>query len=478
VVFTPIQNWDQIAQQNIFPGESGGDYNALFGFANRPGGQFAHIQPSQMTVGQVMDFTNPKGAYGQTVKGQIGRVATPVGAYQVVGTTLRAAVNALGLDPNMPFDKNTQDMIGQWIYANQGPGAWEGWGKGGGGGGGGPSVAMSSKGGSALDYMMGGQDFPMFDPGMSKRDRLATGLMAAGEAFSSLGAGHAPTFEATDAWMKGETERRILGQAQKNQYGESVASKRQAEAAANATANWLATQGPKGEALAQAVASGGMSGEDAIKALTDPKAVLPGLDGTTGAPPLTDEALGNINTLRDDVRTDLAPFMETQNAAQNIFTAATGTGGTSDFTMAQQFAKLLDPTSVVREGELTAVMTSQGTLPALITRIDGELKMNGNKLSPEMKQEILTLTKQIVEVRRQSAEQKLGTYRTLAARAGLDPALIGLDALPTLPDIPVLAPPPPDKPSPLLSPSPAPVAPPPFAIDPVTGKIPFPPGGF
>jgi hypothetical protein len=457
MVFTPIPNWDQIAQQNIFPGESGGDYNALFGFANRPGGQFAHVQPTQMTVGQVMDFTNPRGEYGQTVKGQIGRVATPVGAYQVVGTTLRAAVADLGLDPNMPFDKRTQDMIGQWIYAKQGPGAWEGWGKGGGGGGG-PSVAMSSKGGGPtidpMAYMLNEGDFPMFDPGPTKRDRLAGGLVAAGEALTSLGAGSGPTFEATDAFLRGEMLRRMQSQAAQGQAAGNTMGyqmgQEQSAASRNATASWLATQGEKGAALAQAVASGAMTGEEAIAALTDPKAVVPSAAGAGGEAPLTDEALGNINTLRDDVRTDLAPFQETMTAANNIFSASAGTGGTSDFTMAQQFAKLLDPTSVVREGELAAVMSSQGTLPAFFTRMQGEMEMNGGKLSPEMKREILTLTKQIVEVRRKSAEEKLGTYRTLAARAGIDPNLIGLDTLPMLPDIPAAVPSPVNDPVPDL----------------------------
>jgi hypothetical protein len=193
-----------------------------------------------------------------------------------------------------------------------------------------------------------------------------------------------------------------------------------------------------------------MTGEEAIAALTDPKAVVPSAAGAGGEAPLTDEALGNINTLRDDVRTDLAPFQETMTAANNIFSASAGTGGTSDFTMAQQFAKLLDPTSVVREGELAAVMSSQGTLPAFFTRMQGEMEMNGGKLSPEMKREILTLTKQIVEVRRKSAEEKLGTYRTLAARAGIDPNLIGLDTLPMLPDIPAAVPSPVNDPVPDL----------------------------
>ena len=60
-------------------------------------------------------------------KGQIGRVATPMGAYQVVGTTLKAAKAALGLTGNERMTPELQDRIGQWILQAQGTGAWEGY---------------------------------------------------------------------------------------------------------------------------------------------------------------------------------------------------------------------------------------------------------------------------------------------------------------------------------------------------------------
>jgi hypothetical protein len=121
-----MATWEEI-RNGIFAGESGGDYNAVYGFQNRPGGRFENVKLTSMPLADVIAFTDPSGEYAQHVKGQIGRVATPVGAYQVVGTTLRAAVKALGLDPSQPFDQATQDRIGQWILENQGTGAWEGY---------------------------------------------------------------------------------------------------------------------------------------------------------------------------------------------------------------------------------------------------------------------------------------------------------------------------------------------------------------
>lgn len=119
-------NWPAI-RAGIFAGESGGDYDALFGFSNRPGGRFANARLTDMTVDQALNFASPSGPYGQWVKGKIGRVATPMGGYQVVGTTLKAAKEGLGLTGNERMTPETQDMIGQWILAKQGTGAWEGY---------------------------------------------------------------------------------------------------------------------------------------------------------------------------------------------------------------------------------------------------------------------------------------------------------------------------------------------------------------
>jgi len=120
------ENWEKI-QNGIFAGESGGDYNALLGFQNRPGGRYEDVKLTDMTVNQALDFANPSGDYGQWAKGQVGRVATPMGAYQVVGTTLAAAKKGLGLTGDEVMTPELQDEIGKWIYANQGTDAWAGY---------------------------------------------------------------------------------------------------------------------------------------------------------------------------------------------------------------------------------------------------------------------------------------------------------------------------------------------------------------
>ena len=121
-----MADWSQI-QQGIFSGESGGDYGALFGYQNRPGGKFADVDLTKMTIDEALEFANPSGKYGQFVKGQVGRVATPMGAYQVVGSTLRDAKKGLGFSGQETMSPEVQDEIGKWIYKTQGTGAWEGY---------------------------------------------------------------------------------------------------------------------------------------------------------------------------------------------------------------------------------------------------------------------------------------------------------------------------------------------------------------
>ena len=118
--------WPQI-RAGIFAGESGGDYDALYGFSNRPGGAFSNVKLTGMTVDQAIQFANPRGPYAQYVKGKIGRVATPMGGFQIVGDTLKQAKKWAGLSGNEQMTPEIQDRLGQAILANQGTGAWEGY---------------------------------------------------------------------------------------------------------------------------------------------------------------------------------------------------------------------------------------------------------------------------------------------------------------------------------------------------------------
>ncbi len=91
--------------------EGDGDYGTLFGYAQRDGGRFAGVDVTGMTLGELYRFTDPSGEYGQWVKEKNGDVATPVGRYQIVGTTLRDAAKSLGLPEDTRFTPQVQDQM-------------------------------------------------------------------------------------------------------------------------------------------------------------------------------------------------------------------------------------------------------------------------------------------------------------------------------------------------------------------------------
>lgn len=89
--------------------EGGADYDTLFKFSNREGGAFAGTSVSQMTLGELSDFS--QGEYADWSKGQLGYVATPMGRYQIVGSTLRQTMKEMGLPRNMRFTPQVQDAM-------------------------------------------------------------------------------------------------------------------------------------------------------------------------------------------------------------------------------------------------------------------------------------------------------------------------------------------------------------------------------
>jgi hypothetical protein len=94
--------------------EGGGSYDTLFGHSQN-GGAFDGVRVSEMTLAEAIDFSSQRGqgSYGEWVRqnNPEGDLATPMGRYQIVGSTLKAAVEELGLPLDTRFDSRTQDMI-------------------------------------------------------------------------------------------------------------------------------------------------------------------------------------------------------------------------------------------------------------------------------------------------------------------------------------------------------------------------------
>lgn len=87
--------------------EGGGDYDALFGFANREGGPFSGTKVSEMTIGELKSFAN--GEYADYSREQLGYKATPMGRFQFVGSTLSSVAKRMGLSDDTVFTPQVQN---------------------------------------------------------------------------------------------------------------------------------------------------------------------------------------------------------------------------------------------------------------------------------------------------------------------------------------------------------------------------------
>lgn len=115
----------------VHAGESNGDYDTLYGNSHKGKGKFAGVKLTEMTVNEALEFSKAGGAYAEWSKSQKGvkpgTYATPMGAWQIVGSTLKDASKALGLKGDEKMTPELQDRIADYIYQTQGTDAWEGY---------------------------------------------------------------------------------------------------------------------------------------------------------------------------------------------------------------------------------------------------------------------------------------------------------------------------------------------------------------
>ena len=80
------------------------------------------ITPTEMTVAEILAFQKERGegSYAEYSRDTVGRIATPVGKYQVVGDTLQRLVDAGVVSADEMFDEATQERIGSYLIENRG----------------------------------------------------------------------------------------------------------------------------------------------------------------------------------------------------------------------------------------------------------------------------------------------------------------------------------------------------------------------
>jgi hypothetical protein len=223
----------------------------------------------------------------------------------------------------------------------------------------------------------------------------------------------------------------LIGQLQQGIESRATAAQK------NATIEWLRSRGRND--LVSAI-EGGLPAADALRMAMQPEDPLAAINlrmkelelaGMEGPQPtLTGDQLTALNTIRDDVRAELGPFDIVKQGYNNITTFYSNPSGTSDYALAVAFAKILDPGSVAREGEVSAVQNAGARIPALGQAMRNAITGEG-ALTPEVRQQIAELATQIYSERAASAQTTLQSYGELARQAGVPTEFIYSGEIPT-----------------------------------------------
>lgn len=203
----------------------------------------------------------------------------------------------------------------------------------------------------------------------------------------------------------------------------------------------------------QLVAAGILSPEDAYKDLTNalkPVKVGEGetlVDPTTGRiifgnkdgtnTVLTKEQSKRANTLRDDFDRRMGDFRTVRDGFAILQPLSDTGAGVSDYALTIAFVKILDPTSVVREGEQAALARNAGRLgETLSQQLQNALK-GGGSLPPSVRREIIRAGRAIFAKRRVQGEKLFKGYKRAAEIEGV-PWEVVAPGDPDFPDMPKL----------------------------------------
>ena len=120
---TPQQRIDSLSNirsdsliANEFDKHESNSYDALFGYAEKTNTPFKGKKITELTLDELKEFTSDRGKgsyFNFNANEKKGRRAktTPLGKFQIVGSTLKGLIDNYGWDLNTVFDKKTQDQM-------------------------------------------------------------------------------------------------------------------------------------------------------------------------------------------------------------------------------------------------------------------------------------------------------------------------------------------------------------------------------
>ena len=406
-----------------------GSYDTLFNNSQVQGKPFEGTNVSEMTLDQLYEFSNPKGPYGQYVKGinPENRVATPMGYFQIVGDTLRDFAGQLNLPGDTVFSKDVQQQLARAIYDKQGQGAWPG-----------AVKAMNRE----REANQGPAPMSALKPGiLSEGNQMQPNNQAqskGGLLQSIFGGGGPRTIEDEQARLRrlqfAQSLNALVHPDMRIDNAAAIASQ-QDIVNRNKSISVLTQRAAAGDKLAQAALNGleGGLSVDAVmnaymqQALSKPKRYtiddqLVDEEGNvifgSNSSGYTDKQTSLMGTLRDDLRKDVETYAIVANGYDTIASFYEAPSGVSDYALAVAFAKILDPGSVAREGEVNAVRNAGALFPNLKAELSNAITGEGT-FSQETRDQIVDLALRTYNQKAEQARKQIAGYTRIAEKAGL-----------------------------------------------------------
>lgn len=131
---------------------------------------------------------------------------------------------------------------------------------------------------------------------------------------------------------------------------------------------------------------------------------------------------GDEESLRDNFRMETADYRQIQGHYQRLQAAAANPSAAGDVAMIFGFMKMLDPISVVREGE-QATAANAGGVDDRILNIYNRL-LTGERLTPDQRADFLGQATALFAATENNFNTVAQRYRTLAQQYGMDPERI------------------------------------------------------
>jgi hypothetical protein len=156
-----------------------------------------------------------------------------------------------------------------------------------------------------------------------------------------------------------------------------------------------------------------------------PQAAPTGLQPLVPIIPLQGKTFANEKDLRGEFQAQVKPFIDLNQAYQKIETAAKNPSAAGDISLIFGFMKVLDPTSVVREGEFATASNAGGVSDTVRNLYNKAL--NGERLGENIRSDFLNQSRNIVESQRQLSKDLIDRYTEVAKNYKLDPNQIVYD---------------------------------------------------